>query len=126
MELDEYFHNLKKETKMNKDTTVHFCITEDNSDLQDFPDKHFEMTNSYAGPQWIEIVEDVLKVLEASYGYPIREKVYYAVDFPVFDHNYSPAPGRELNARVLMDCIYEHEELNNHGEHTPYADSSNS
>jgi len=126
MELDEYFHNLKKETKMNKDTKVHFCITEDNSDLEEFPDTHFEMTNSYAGPQWITIVEDVLKVLEASYGYPIREKVYYAVSFPIFDHNISPAPVRELNARVLMDCIYKYEELNNHGEHTPYADSSNS
>ena len=126
MELDEYFHNLKKEPKMDKSTTVHFCITEDNSDLQDFPDKHFEMTNSYAGPQWIEIVEDVLKVLESSYGYPLRERVYYAVDFPIFDHNISPAPGRELDVRVLMDCIYERKDLNNHGEHKPYADSSDS
>ena len=126
MELDEYFHNLKKETKMNKDTKVHFCITEDNSDLEEFPDKHFEMTNSYAGPQWIEIVEDVLKIVEAAYGYPIRDKVYYAVANPIFDHNYSPAPGRELDAGVLMDCIYERKDLNNGGEHKPYADTCNS
>lgn len=126
MELDEYFHNLKKEPKMNKDTKVHFCITQDNSDLEEFPDTHFEMTNSYAGPQWIAIVEDVLKVLEASYGYPIRDKVYYAVSNPIFDHNYSPAPGRELDAGVLMDCIYERKDLNNGGEHKPYADTCNS
>lgn len=126
MELDEYFHNLKKEPKMNKDTKVHFCITEDNSDLQDFPDKHFEMTNSYAGPQWIAIVEDVLKVLEASYGYPIRDKVYYAVANPIFDHNISPAPGRELDAGVLLGMIWNNKELNNYGDHTPYADTSNS
>lgn len=119
MELDEYFHQLKKDTKMNKDTKVHFCITEDNSDLQDFPDKTLEMNYSYAGPQWIEIVEDVLKILEASYGYPIRDKVYYAVQFPIFDHNISPAPGRELSSSVLQDLIYEHEELANGGKHKP-------
>ena len=119
MELDEYFHQLKKDTKMNKDTKVHFCITEDNSDLQDFPDKTLEMNYSYAGPQWIEIVEDVLKLLEASYGYPIREKVYYVVQNPIFDHNISPAPGRELSASVLQDLIYEHEELANGGQHKP-------
>lgn len=119
MELDEYFHNLKKEFKMNKDTTVHLCITEDNSDLQDFPDVHLEFTNSYAGPTWIEIVEDVLKLLEASYGYPIRNQVYYAVKNPLFDHNFSHAPGRELNADVLQDLIYEHEELANGGKHQP-------
>lgn len=119
MELDEYFHQLKKDTKMNKDTKVHFCITEDNSDLQDFPDKTLEMNYSYAGPQWIEIVEDVLKILEASYGYPIRDKVYYAVQFPIFDHNISPAPGRELSDSVLQDLIYEHEELANGGKHKP-------
>lgn len=119
MELDEYFHQLKKDTKMNKDTKVHFCITEDNSDLQDFPDSHLEMIKDYAGPTWIEIVEDVLKVLEASYGYSIRDQVYYAVKHPLFDHNFSNAPGRELNADVLQDLIYEHEELANYGKHQP-------
>lgn len=119
MELDEYFHQLKKEPKMNKDTKVHFCITEDNSDLQDFPDSHLEMVKDYAGPQWIEIVEDVLKLLEASYGYPIREKVYYVVQNPVFDHNISPAPGRELDAEVFNELHYEHRELGNRGQHKP-------
>jgi hypothetical protein len=119
MELEDYFHKLKKDTSMNKDTTVHFCITEDNSDLQDFPDKRLEMTHSYAGPRWIEIVEDVLKIVEASYGYPIREKVYYAVKFPLFDHDLSPAPGRELAADFLQDLINEHEKLANHGKHKP-------
>jgi hypothetical protein len=117
MELDEYFHNLKKEPKMNKDTTVHFCITEDNSDLQDFPDKHFELNNSYAGPQWIEIVEDVLKILEAAYGYPIRDKVYYSVQCPIFDHNHSPAPGRELYKKHFDEILDKHPELNNGGKH---------
>ena len=126
MELDEYFHNLKKETKMNKDTKVHFCITEDNSDLEEFPDTHFEMTNSYAGPQWIAIVEDVLKVLEASYGYSIRDQVYYAVDNPIFDHNISSAPGRELDAEVLEYLTYSYSKLNNNGKHKPYENSSNS
>lgn len=119
MELDEYFHQLKKDTKMNKDTKVHFCITEDNSDLQDFPDKTLEMNYSYAGPQWIEIVEDVLKLLEASYGYPIREKVYYVVKCPTFDHDLSPAPGRELDAEVFNELHYKHRELGNRGQHKP-------
>ena len=120
MELAEYFHNLKKETKMNKDTTVHFCITEDNSDLQDFPDKRFELNNHYAGPQWIEIVEDVLKILEAAYGYPIRDKVYYSVQCPIFDHNHSPAPGRELNKKHFDTLLDNHPELNNGGKHASW------
>lgn len=119
MELDEYFHNLKKEPKMNKDTKVHFCITEDNSDLQDFPDSHLEMIKDYAGPTWIEIVEDVLKLLEASYGYSIRDKVYYAVANPIFDHDYSPAPGREIDANVFYEVLNSNPSLNNHGQHKP-------
>lgn len=119
MELDKYFHQLKKEPMMNKDTTVHFCITEDNSDLSDFADTHYEMTNSYAGPQWIAIVEDVLKVLEASYGYSIRDKVFYAVHNPIFDHDISSAPGRELDAAMFYDVLNNNPSLNNGGEHEP-------
>lgn len=119
MELDEYFHQLNKDTKMNKDTKVHFCITEDNSDLQDFPDSHLEMIKDYAGPQWIEIVEDVLKLLEASYGYSIRDKVYYVVQNPIFDHNISPAPGREIDANVFYEVLNNNPSLNNNGQHKP-------
>ena len=121
MQLEDYFHSLQQEKPiMNKDTKVHFCITEDNSDLQDFPDSCLEMTKDYAGPTWMEIVEDVLKLLEASYGYSIRNQVYYAVKNPIFDHNISPAPGRELYANVLHDMMDVNPDLNNGGKHMPW------
>ena len=104
---------------IHKDTVVTISIDQDNHDLEDFPDSYVQQRNTYSGPTWIEIVEDVLKVLEASYGYSIRDQVYYAVKHPLFDHNFSNAPGRELNADVLQDLIYEHEELANYGKHQP-------
>lgn len=123
MELEDYFHNIiqqeKEDMTMNKDTMVSFYIAQDNSDLAEYPNTMHQMQNEYNGPTWIEVLEDVIKVLEASYGYNIRDKVFYATEFPVFDHNISKAPGRELNLNVLLDLLMEVPELNNQGLHEP-------
>ena len=53
----------------------------------------------------------------SSYGYDIHSKVYYTVACPLFDHDLSPAPGRELNLSVFKEVIKRYPELNNGGEH---------
>lgn len=120
MNLEEYFHSIQQEKPMiKKDTTVSVSINQDNSDLDNFPDTYQAQTMSYSGPTWIEMLEDFIKLLELHYGYPIREHVYYAVKCPLFDHNYSPAPGREMHQDKFMELLKDHPELNNGGEHTP-------
>lgn len=118
MELEEYFHSIQQEKPMiHKDTVVTISIDQDNHDLADFPDSYVQQRNAYSGPTWMEVLEDLIKVLELHYGYGIREHVYYAVNFPIFDHNVSPAPGRELNQDLFMELLQDNPELNNGGEH---------
>jgi hypothetical protein len=120
MELEDYFHQIQQEKPMiHKDTTVTFTIDQDNSDLEDFPDQFIQQTMKYSGPTWIQIVEDLLKVLEVHYGYSIRDRVYYAVQVPMLDHNYSAAPGRELALDLFNEVLADNPELNNGGEHKP-------
>ena len=80
----------------------------------------FRSRLEYSGPTWIQIVEDLLKVLEVHYGYNIRDHVYYAVKCPVFDHDFSPAPGREIHKDKFLDLLSENPELNNGGKHQSY------
>jgi len=100
-----------------KDTRVSFSISQDNSDTDDYPNTSYSMHNEYGGAQWIKILEDVIKVLESSYGYEIRSKVHYVVEIPLFDHDLSSAPGRELNRKVFEEVLKRYPELNNNGEH---------
>lgn len=121
MELEDYFHQIQQEKPMiHKDTTVTFSIEQDNSDLEDFTDQYIQQTMKYSGPTWIQIVEDLLKVLEVHYGYSIREHVYYSVQCPMFDHNLSPAPGRELDQKQFLNLLDLNEEINNGGKHQDY------
>lgn len=120
MELEDYFHQIQQEKPMiHKDTVVSFSIDQDNSDLEDFADKYVQMRHAYSGPSWMQILEDVIKVLETHYEYDIKSQVYYGVKFPVFDHNHSPAPGRELDHKILMDLLSRYPEINNYGKHQP-------
>jgi hypothetical protein len=122
MQLEDYFHQIQQEKPMiNKDTVVSFSIDQDNSDLEDFADTFVQMRHAYSGPTWIQILEDVIKVLEAQYGYPISEQVFYAVKNPMFDHNHSAAPGRELHQADFLRLLIENPELNNGGEHQPIS-----
>jgi len=120
MELEDYFHQIQQEKPMNqKDTTVSISIDQDNSDLSDFPDQYIQQRMSYSCTTWMQMLEDIIKVLELHYGYSIRENVFYAVNFPMFDHDVSPAPGRELKKNDFLKLLAEHPELNNGGEHQP-------
>jgi hypothetical protein len=121
MELEEYFHQIQQEKPMNhKDTVVTISIDQDNSDLADFPDSYVQQRNQYSGPTWIEMLEDIIKVLELHYGYPIREQVFYAVKNPMFDHDLSAAPGRELHQEDFLSLLKLNPGLNNGGKHQPY------
>jgi hypothetical protein len=120
MELEDYFHQIQQEKPMNqKDTTVSISIDQDNSDLSDFPDQYIQQRMSYSCATWMQMLEDLIKVLELHYGYSIRENVFYAVNFPMFDHNHSSAPGRELKKVEFLQLLAEHPELNNGGKHQP-------
>ena len=44
----------------------------------------------------------------------------YAVKCPVFDHDFSPAPGREIHKDKFLDLLSENPELNNGGKHQSY------
>ncbi len=123
MDLEDYFHHINKESIMNyyeKDTRVTFSIEVDNGKTE-YPDKSNSCDCKYSGPTWIEILEDVIRVLEASYGYDISPKVYYVVERPLWDHNHSPAPGREIDRKAFLELLEKHPELNNKGEHQPQA-----
>lgn len=109
MELEEYFHLINKVIPM-KNTSVHFSIADDNNDL-DYPNTSYSMNNEYDGHTWLHILEDVIKILEASYGYNIRNNVYYATNFPNFDPNGSPAPGRELDRKLFLKLLAENPDL---------------
>jgi hypothetical protein len=120
MELEDYFHQIQQEKPMiHKDTAVTITIDQDNSDLDDFPNQYIQQRMEYSGTTWMKVLEDIIKVLEVHYGYPISENVFYAVNFPMFDHNVSPAPGRELKKTDFLQLLAEHPELNNGGKHQP-------
>ena len=121
MDLEDYFHIIQRRKAMDKtypkNTRVSFSISDDNDDQPDYPNTSYSMHNEYDGATWMQILEDVARVIETSYGYDIRSKIYYVVDNPLFDHNYSPAPGRELDRKVLKDLLKRYPELNNSGNH---------
>ncbi len=122
MQLEDYFHQIQQEKPMiHKDTVVTISIDQDNHDLEDFPDSYVQQRNTYSGPTWIQVLEDLIKVLELHYGYEIRDKVYYAVNHPMFDHNFSSAPGRELDRSLFLELLDMNPELNNGGKHQPYS-----
>jgi hypothetical protein len=122
MELEDYFHQIQQEKPMNqKDTVVTISIDQDNSDLNDFPNQYIQQRMEYSGATWIEVLEDLIKVLELHYGYPISENVFYAVKVPMFDHNLSSAPGREMDRDKFLNLLELNPELNNGGEHQPIS-----
>ena len=122
MQLEDYFHQIQQEKPMNhKETAVTISIDQDNSDLEDFPNQYIQQRMEYSGATWIKVLEDLIKVLELHYGYPISENVFYAVNFPMFDHNLSAAPGRELYRDMFLNLLELNPELNNGGEHQPYS-----
>ena len=120
MELEDYFHSVQQEKPMiQKDTELNISIYQDNSDLEDFPDSSISHRLKYSGPTWIQMLEDVIRTLELHFGYPIKDHVYYAVKCPMFDHNLSAAPGREMHQDKFLDLLSENPELNNGGKHEP-------
>ena len=122
MELEDYFHQIQQVKPMNqKDTVVTISIDQDNSDLNDFPNQYIQQRMEYSGATWIEVLEDLIKVLELHYGYPISENVFYAVKVPMFDHNLSSAPGREMDRDKFLNLLELNPELNNGGEHQPIS-----
>jgi hypothetical protein len=121
MNLEDYFHSIQQEKLMiQKDTEMTINIYQDNSDLEDFPNQHINHRLTYSGPTWVQMLEDVIRTLELHFGYSIKDQVYYAVKCPVFDHNLSAAPGREMHQGEFLKLLKKHPELNNGGKHMPW------
>ena len=85
--LEDYFYNLEpiEETAMPLTdqyeeplTSVYFQIS--TPAVQHYPKHEHTMRMEWSeGARWYDIVWDVLKVLEAQYGYDIKDKVFFNV-----------------------------------------------
>jgi hypothetical protein len=86
MTLDEYFHEINKEKQdmaifddwMEEEpmTKVYFSIT--TPAVEHYPEHTHTLDIAWTdGARWYDILWEVMGVLEASYGYEIKEKVFF-------------------------------------------------
>jgi hypothetical protein len=58
---------------------------------------------------WMEVIDRVIEEIEKHYGYDIKSRVYYSVEFPFNDLDYEGKPmagyGRCLNDEVLQQLL---------------------
>jgi hypothetical protein len=86
MTLDDYFHLINKEKqpmstfnlwdKEEPMTKVYFTIT--TPAVEHYPEHTHTLDIAWTdGARWYDVVWEILKVLEASYGYEVKEKVFF-------------------------------------------------
>ena len=88
MTLDEYFHEINKEKQdmaifdgwdLGADepmTKVYFTIT--TPAVEHYPEHTHTLDIAWTeGARWHDVVWEILKVLEASYGYDIKDRVFF-------------------------------------------------
>jgi hypothetical protein len=86
MTLDEYFHEINKEKQdmaifddwMEEEpmTKVYFSIT--TPAVEQYPEHTHTLDIAWTdGARWYDILWEIMGVLEASYGYDIKEKVFF-------------------------------------------------
>ena len=85
--LDEYFHQINKEEKQDMAifddwmeeepmTKVYFTIT--TPAVEHYPEHTHTLDIAWTeGARWHDVVWEILKVLEASYGYDIKDRVFF-------------------------------------------------
>jgi hypothetical protein len=88
--LDEYFHQINKEEKQGMAifdgwtedeyqepmTKVYFTIT--TPAVEHYPEHTHTLDIAWTeGARWHDVVWEILKVLEASYGYDIKDRVFF-------------------------------------------------
>jgi hypothetical protein len=87
--LDEYFHHINKEEKQDMAifddwiaedeepmTKVYFSIT--TPAVEHYPEHTHTLDIAWTdGARWYDILWEIMGVLEASYGYDIKEKVFF-------------------------------------------------
>jgi hypothetical protein len=85
--LDEYFHQINKEEKQDMAifddwmeeepmTKVYFSIT--TPAVEHYPEHTHTLDIAWTeGARWHDVVWEILKVLEASYGYDIKDRVFF-------------------------------------------------
>ena len=72
------------------------------------PVKHTLTIEPHEGT-WMEVIDRVIEEIEKHYGYDIKSRVYYSVEFPLnnLDHEGKPMAGygRCLNDEVLQQLL---------------------
>jgi hypothetical protein len=72
------------------------------------PVKHTLTIEPHEGT-WMEVIDRVIEEIEKHYGYDIKSRVYYSVEFPVNDLDAEGKPmagyGRCLNDEVLQQLL---------------------
>lgn len=73
------------------------------------PEQHDVLISPHEGT-WMEVLDQILDVMSAHYGYNIKEQVYYSVVFP---HNIEGEAGygRSLNDEVLQKILLAYPEV---------------
>jgi len=73
------------------------------------PEQHDVLISPHDGT-WMEVLDQILDVMSAHYGYNIKEQVYYSVVFP---HNIEGEAGygRSLNDEVLQKILLAYPEV---------------
>jgi hypothetical protein len=72
------------------------------------PVKHTLTIEPHEGT-WMEVIDRVIEEIEKHYGYDIKSRVYYSVEFPLNDLDHEGKPmagyGRCLNDEVLQQLL---------------------
>ena len=89
MTLEEYFHEINKQEKQPMSTfnlwdkeepltKVYFSIT--TPAVEHYPEHTHTLDIAWTdGARWHDVIWELAKVLEASYGYNIKDRVFYKV-----------------------------------------------
>lgn len=73
------------------------------------PEQHDVLISPHDGT-WMEVLDQILDVMSAHYGYNIKEQVYYSVAFPLNDPECA-GYGRSLNDVVLQKLLLSYPEV---------------
>lgn len=113
MTLEQYFHEINKEKqdmsafdKWNEDgyqepmTKVYFTIT--TPAVEHYPEHTHTLDIAWTeGARWYDVLWEVMGVLEASYGYGIKEKVFFQM------HKYNIEAEEEYGNPDLAKQMFE-------------------
>jgi len=79
------------------------------SEGESFPVQHTSILVPHDGT-WIEVLDQILDAMEVHYGYSIKERVYYSVEYPLNEPELAGYT-RCLNDEVLQKLLLSYPEV---------------